>query len=230
MNTKNKITASVTPLIISILILCLTFLSACKKNDSSDSSNPTPTPNYCADGVQNNGETGIDCGGTCTSCANAFNFTLPFYLQFKNNGSYTHFQDSVPQYSQTTNNGNTIAQTAFSLLFNSTHAVEIKFAGAVSSLAGKSLSLNYTTVPSAKVIFFDGSGNELYTSEMTSNQTGSNFYVESVTLVSSYTWGSFTIDIYSVKGNFNCKVSDAGQTVLKDLNYGKFSLKVQDMH
>ncbi len=38
------------------------FYSSCKKKDTT----PAAT---CSDGIQNQGETGIDCGGPCTACA-----------------------------------------------------------------------------------------------------------------------------------------------------------------
>jgi hypothetical protein len=47
----------------SVLLIALLFVT-CKKK-SSDDSTPTPT---CSDGIQNQGETGVDCGGPCTAC------------------------------------------------------------------------------------------------------------------------------------------------------------------
>src|SRR5436853_6975316 len=48
-------------------ILLLTFvafaLTTCKKKD--DDNTPAPT---CSDGIQNQGETGVDCGGPCSAC------------------------------------------------------------------------------------------------------------------------------------------------------------------
>jgi hypothetical protein len=40
-------------------------LAMCSKKNNDDNANPTPT---CSDGIQNQGETGIDCGGPCTAC------------------------------------------------------------------------------------------------------------------------------------------------------------------
>jgi photosystem II stability/assembly factor-like uncharacterized protein len=50
-----------------ILIIFLTIISftACKKS-SKDTTPNSPSP--CFDGVQNNGETGVDCGGPCSPC------------------------------------------------------------------------------------------------------------------------------------------------------------------
>jgi len=61
-------------LVVPALIVVFAFFSACKKNE--DSNNPTGTNNQstesCTDGVRNQDETGIDCGGAicppCISC------------------------------------------------------------------------------------------------------------------------------------------------------------------
>ncbi len=39
----------------------------CKKKDSNSSSSTTTAT--CSDGIQNQGETGVDCGGPCPACA-----------------------------------------------------------------------------------------------------------------------------------------------------------------
>jgi hypothetical protein len=49
-----------------ILMIALLFVM-CKKKSSDDSSTPTATPT-CSDGIQNQGETGVDCGGPCGAC------------------------------------------------------------------------------------------------------------------------------------------------------------------
>ena len=62
---------------ISVFMSILLFAGAssiiyygCKKKDSntSSSSSSTTTTPTCSDGIQNQGETGIDCGGPCTAC------------------------------------------------------------------------------------------------------------------------------------------------------------------
>jgi photosystem II stability/assembly factor-like uncharacterized protein len=49
-----------------IVVLIIASFFSCKK--SSKDTNPN-SPSPCFDGVQNNGETGVDCGGPCTACA-----------------------------------------------------------------------------------------------------------------------------------------------------------------
>jgi len=47
-------------------LVILIFLSvSCSKNTPDNHPN---SPNPCFDGVKNNGETGVDCGGPCTAC------------------------------------------------------------------------------------------------------------------------------------------------------------------
>src|SRR5688572_3264083 len=45
---------------VVIALLLMTMIGGCKKEDTS-----TPS---CSDGIKNQGETGIDCGGPCTAC------------------------------------------------------------------------------------------------------------------------------------------------------------------
>ena len=42
---------------------------ACKKKDTTTTTTPTTTATpTCSDGIQNQGETGVDCGGPCGAC------------------------------------------------------------------------------------------------------------------------------------------------------------------
>jgi hypothetical protein len=208
------------------LIHSVFFFSGCKK--AEDKLPPPPPVNYCTDGIMNNGETGVDCGGTCDPCADAFNYTLPFYLQFReNSGSFVFFQDDEPSHNIRTTSGTTVAETYFPL-WNSTHGFGLKFKGSATSLIGQNLSFDYNATPSAKMIFFDNNGAEFRTSYNVIDQTGSNCYVESVTLISSEPFGSNTLLTYAVRGNFNCKVAEANGSSIGYLTYGKFSIKLID--
>ena len=208
--------------LVSVVFFSALVLSGCKKTEDTL---PPPVIDYCTDGIQNNGETGVDCGGTCDPCADAFNYTLPFYIQFReNSGSFVYFQDDDPQHSIRTTAGVTLAETYFSPAFNVTHGFAIRFTGKLEDLAGKSLSFDFNELPSAKMIFFDSNGDEYRTSENWSDQSKSNCYIESVTLVDSEQYSSFTVYRYAAKGNFNCKVSDSNGTSNGILAYGKFSI------
>lgn len=53
--------------VVFTVAILLIFSFSCKKKDDSDKKlTPSAT---CSDGIQNQGETGIDCGGPCASCA-----------------------------------------------------------------------------------------------------------------------------------------------------------------
>jgi hypothetical protein len=52
--------------IVSVLVLILFGFSTCKKN--SNNSDPANT-GTCSDGILNQNETAIDCGGKCSPCA-----------------------------------------------------------------------------------------------------------------------------------------------------------------
>lgn len=80
-----------------LFFLAITFLiSSCGKDDNPDLGN-------CTDGIQNNGETGIDCGGTCTDC-----ITYPISLNFNSIVdigplvAYTRTNGVITQISNTT--------------------------------------------------------------------------------------------------------------------------------
>ncbi|TAL63471.1 MAG: hypothetical protein EPN85_00015 [Bacteroidetes bacterium] len=49
--------------ILLFSVVCSIIYSGCKKKDSES----------CSDGIQNQGETGVDCGGPCAACAAAAN-------------------------------------------------------------------------------------------------------------------------------------------------------------
>jgi len=215
-------------LVIVLAVTSTVLITSCKNDDDSQ----TISPNYCSDVIQNNGETGVDCGGSCVPCANAFTYSLPFYIQFKENGgSFTYFQDDTPDYTSYLISGSTYYyETDFSPLFNSTHGFGIKYSGAPTSLVGKSFSFNYNNPLAAKMIFFDSNGNEVRTSINVSDQTGSNCYIESVILVSTDTiFGGVISKIYAAKGNFNCKISKSDGSNQSTLTYGKFSIRLEHL-
>ncbi|MBK7389722.1 MAG: hypothetical protein IPI23_11835 [Bacteroidetes bacterium] len=58
---------------LSLLLIASTlslFVISCGDDDDEPSPTPTPTAT-CSDGIQNQGETGIDCGGPCAACPTA---------------------------------------------------------------------------------------------------------------------------------------------------------------
>lgn len=49
-----------------IIALGIVLVTSCGKDD--DDNSVAPIVATCSDGVQNQGETGVDCGGPCTAC------------------------------------------------------------------------------------------------------------------------------------------------------------------
>jgi hypothetical protein len=87
------------------LALCATviLIESCKKDDKEDTK-----PASCSDGVQNHGETGVDCGGPCFACVSTLcngNGGTSFYPLALNNS--WHYND--PGEAEFTN---TISSTA----------------------------------------------------------------------------------------------------------------------
>src|SRR6266496_2512902 len=55
------------PALFTVILFCVALaLTTCKKK-SSDEDKSTPGQT-CTDGIQNQGETGVDCGGPCSPC------------------------------------------------------------------------------------------------------------------------------------------------------------------
>ena len=86
-------------IIASCLVAAVTFVliySSCKKK--TDDTTPTAT---CSDGIQNQGETGIDCGGPCAACPVANTLCSgngsSSYLPLTINNSWT-LKDSIYGY------------------------------------------------------------------------------------------------------------------------------------
>jgi hypothetical protein len=54
-------------ILFTVMMLCIAVaFTTCKKKSSGDNQ-PEATPT-CSDGIQNQGETGVDCGGPCSPC------------------------------------------------------------------------------------------------------------------------------------------------------------------
>ena len=206
-----------------VLIASMILLDGCKKEDEAE----TPTVNYCIDSIQNNGETGTDCGGSCVTCINATTWLQPFYMQFKDNGgAFEYWQQDDPSYTGNMSHDTSYMETGFGI-FQSMYGFAVRYAGNPTLLAGKKLSFNFNAVPSAKMIFYDNSNNELRTSVHVSDQSGSNCYIDSVVLVSTEPWLGATRYIYAARGNFNCKVSESNGNNPSSVTYGKFSIRLE---
>ena len=50
---------------VSLILTAFVLIQSCKKEEQ----NTTPAAT-CTDGIQNQGETGVDCGGPCAACLN----------------------------------------------------------------------------------------------------------------------------------------------------------------
>ena len=99
-----------------ILFPATVFLySGCDKDD--DSNDPAPS---CGDGIQNQGETGIDCGGPCAACAtimcngNGENKFLP--LTNANYWKYSDLDASNSHYSLTVNGTQAIGPNTYQVI------------------------------------------------------------------------------------------------------------------
>jgi hypothetical protein len=71
MKTKSRILVTGIALTLAVAFVYV----GCKKEEEKTNTTTTTTPT-CADGIQNQGETGVDCGGPCTACATAHFFKI----------------------------------------------------------------------------------------------------------------------------------------------------------
>lgn len=71
MKTKSRILIGSVALLLAVTFT-FTYVG-CKKEEEKTTTTVTPT---CSDGIQNQGETGVDCGGPCAACAAAHFFKI----------------------------------------------------------------------------------------------------------------------------------------------------------
>jgi hypothetical protein len=197
-----------------IYLSSIVFLGACSSKDSN-LINQVP----CEDGIQNRTETGLDCGGECEECPDFQPITSRFYLQFERSGTPQVYQEDSPYFE-----GNL---TAFPLL-NYEWGGLLNFQGDPEILEGKYLSFNREDEEYIEIMAFNGQ-NKVLSSAYPPNQSGSNCFIRKVDLIDTLITGiaDTTINyIYSVKGDFNCRISNTDFTDVDTLNKGKFSFRI----
>ncbi len=192
----------------------IAFLGACSSKDS-----PLIEQVPCEDGIQNRTETGLDCGGECKECPDFQPITSRFFLQFERSGVPQVYQEDFPYFEG--------GLTAFPLL-NYEWGGLLNFQGDPEVLEGKYLSFNREDETYVEIMAFNGQ-NKVLSSAYPPNQSGSNCFIRKVDLIDTLITGiaDTTINyIYSVKGDFNCRISNTEFTDVDTLNKGKFSLRI----
>ncbi len=92
MKTKNLLL-----LFFAALTISATFFAGCKKEDD-DNNNNTAT---CSDGIKNQNETDVDCGGVCAACTPpAITINSPEQVYFKLDGIPYHFVIGQAEYQE----------------------------------------------------------------------------------------------------------------------------------
>ncbi len=78
------------------LMLVLFVVTSCGDDGTEDVS---PTEETCSDGIQNQDETGVDCGGVCDACVSVEPTpTRDFYVKFKVDGEWKIYQHDYGYY------------------------------------------------------------------------------------------------------------------------------------
>lgn len=93
-NKKHLINASILVMIFATLFI----YSGCSKDDEDET--PAAT---CSDGIQNQGESGVDCGGPCSACPTSVctgNGSTDYFPMALNN-YYTFHETGFPDYTDT---------------------------------------------------------------------------------------------------------------------------------
>jgi hypothetical protein len=198
----------------SVFLLIFITTKSCKdKND-----NPAPT-DLCSDGKRNRTESGVDCGGECKECPLLAPVNSNYFFQFKLGDSIVSLENNFPFFV-----GNL---TAFPPLGYKWGA-DLTYQGKVEDLAGKFISFKPNDMPHIEIMYFTDQ-NKILSTAYPPSQSGANCYIRSVTLVDTLVTGianPTTNYLYSVKGDFNCRIANTSNSYTDTITYGKFSLRI----
>lgn len=113
-------------------LFCVTLSSSCSKDTKS-------TTATCTDGIQNQDETGIDCGGAnCSACSTSQD--LPLIATITLNGSASNWKPPLGNSSATVSNANTLLIVGN---INSTQ-ISLKYTGSFQQGNGLNAIANYS--------------------------------------------------------------------------------------
>lgn len=174
----------------------------------------------CANGVQDPGETGVDCGGVCPPC-NSSNLFIAFTLD----GTAYNWSSFA------TTGGSSCCSSGFgsstAAAENSTYLSINVPSGSIDldtmqSLVNQNLNFNEAGTSAYADLIFDVNGVGYDSRYGFNTANTSNFVVTSASLLNSQVIFGDTIENYLLEGTFNTKVTGGGDTL--DITGGTFRL------
>lgn len=206
---------------VSIAFLSLMLiLSACRQNNNQ--------PSHCSNGVQDQNETAVDCGGSCSACNTPSNY----YFKFTLGGTQYLFDNDLFQMGSTENYefggyvpNNDLSKMGGLKLWYSDSAR----ASAILQLAGDTLYFDRSGDPFADIRWNPGGFVPYNYADETSSH---NYFVaiSSVTFLRRET-GLWDIDVYAVRGTFKAKmVNGSTDDPIGDATNGEFYMQCSAFH
>lgn len=188
-----------------------------------------PTSLTCFNGVQDNGETGVDCGGSCAPCGSASDY----FISFKLNGVDTYYDANPLTYlgGSSNLNGSGFSQS-FGNADNSSF-LTFNFAGLEPTLASFQSALNvafsFEDQNANGYARFEYGLSNTYDSYDSGNTNANSFFkFTSATFYSQNVLFGDTIDNFTVEGEFYCQTSSASDTA--QITNGTFKLLFAYFH
>lgn len=207
---------------ISIPLLSLILvLSACRPNNNNQ-------PSHCSNGVKDQNETGVDCGGSCSPC----NTPSGYYFKFTLGGTEYLFDNDLFQMGSTENYefggyvpGSDLSKNGGFKLWYSDSAR----ASDILQLPGDTLYFDRSGDPFADIRWNTGGFAPYNYADETS---GPNYFVaiSSVTFLRRET-GLWDIDVYEVTGTFKAKMLNGStDDPIGDATNGEFKMQCSAFH
>ena len=208
---KSIVISKITLIAITLFIA----LTGCKKENVST----------CHDGIQNQGEIGVDCGGPCAPCIVNIqdSITQKFYVQAKVDGVWITMQAPSMACSLQSSSMDTYLQSGAEFIHVQ---VEIPFTNLTSSdilsLEGKNLVYDVSAYEENVVVIYDVEG-LLASSYFATDQAGSYFRIDKVEPDGEF-WG---YDSFLATGTFACKIAVPTETSdVKEVTEGRFAIRL----
>lgn len=207
-------------ILVAFLSLIL-ILSACQRNNNTQ-------PSHCTNNVQDQNETGVDCGGSCSAC----NTPSGYYFKFTLGGTQYLFDNDLFQLGSTENYefggyvpNNDLSKSGGLKLWYSDSAR----AADILQLAGDTFYFDHSGDPFAD-IRWDAGGLAPYNyGDETSDH---NYFVaiSSVTFLRRET-SFWDLDVYAVKGTFKAKMLNGStDDPMGDATNGEFNIQCSAFH
>ena len=198
---------AITYLWLCCLLSCLFF--SCGDDSMVDD---TTVQGTCTDGIQNQDETGVDCGGTCPACP-AEALTQKYYIQALQDGEWRTIQS----------NSEPLCSSGPHACHYFSTTILVSLSGVLndlSSIEGKTLSMDNSLFEYAHLQWGEP-GNPNITSDFVADQSGSFFTIEEFSTQPS---AHFGFESYHLKGSFQCKIANQDGSIVHELTDGVFSI------